>query len=273
MQISNYNHFYNILKREAIINYNVKERNQSTIDSVREQYIKNLNLDENLLNDLNNTFIRDDYLPKKAYTIKEALKNLNSDYSEALKDLKYNINQMSNLIYNSAFSDFDETFVDDGTNLGNLKTKLNLKLRVMQEYKVSNIYQRAFSDFFNPEDKKELREFLKDFKINNEYIDESLNNINDSDILKLLCDKNISVKDFISECKRLKAIEENELNQKLENNKKDDFKPIEVKGTSTRENMEEILSKIDPRKVKDERDLLAIVMAYKDSKNLYDKRI
>ncbi|MBT0883961.1 hypothetical protein [Campylobacter sp. 2018MI10] len=270
MQISNYNHFYNILKREAIINYNVKERNQSTIDSVREQYIKNLNLDENLLNDLNNTFIRDDYLPKKAYTIKEALKNLNSDYSEALKDLKYNINQMSNLIYNSAFSDFDETFVDDGTNLGNLKTKLNLKLRVIQEYKVSNIYQRAFSDFFNPEDKKELREFLKDFKINNEYIDESLNNINDSDILKLLCDKNISVKDFISECKRLKAIKENHT---ILDNKKDDFEAIEVKGTSTRENMEEILSKIDPRKVKDERDLLAIVMAYKDSKNLYDKRI
>ncbi|MBZ7975461.1 hypothetical protein [Campylobacter sp. RM12637] len=270
MQISNYNHFYNILKREAIINYNVKERNQSTIDSVREQYIKNLNLDENLLNDLNNTFIRDDYLPKKAYTIKEALKNLNSDYSEALKDLKYNINQMSNLIYNSAFSDFDETFVDDGTNLGNLKTKLNLKLRVMQEYKVSNIYQRAFSDFFNPEDKKELREFLKDFKINNEYIDESLNNINDSDILKLLCDKNISVKDFISECKRLKAIKENHT---ILDNKKDDFKPIEVKGTSTRESMEEILSKMDIQNIKNERDLLAILMAYKDSENLYDKRV
>ncbi|ULO02795.1 hypothetical protein [Campylobacter sp. RM12651] len=270
MQITNYNHFYNILKREAIINYNVKERNQSTIGSVREQYIKNLNLDENLLNDLNNTFIRDDYLPKKAYTIKEALKNLNSDYSEALKDLKYNINQMSDLIYNSAFSDFDETFVDDGTNLGNLKTKLNLKLRVIQEYKVSNIYQRAFSDFFNPEDKKELREFLKDFKINNEYIDESLNNINDSDILKLLCDKNISVKDFISECKRLKAIKENHT---ILDNKKDDFKPIEVKGTSTRESMEDILSKLDIQNIKDERDLLAILMAYKDSENLYDKRI
>ena len=61
-----------------------------------------------------------------------------------------------------------------------------------------------------------------------------------------------------------------------ENSEKDESvkrKPIETKGTSTSESMEEILSKIDPRKIKDERDLLAILMAYKDSKNLYDKRV
>lgn len=50
-------------------------------------------------------------------------------------------------------------------------------------------------------------------------------------------------------------------------------KPIEVKGTSTSESMKDILSKIDPRKIKDERDLLAILMAYKDGKKIYDKRV
>ena len=35
--------------------------------------------------------------------------------------------------------------------------------------------------------------------------------------------------------------------------------------------MEDILSKLDIQNIKDERDLLAILMAYKDSENLYDK--
>ncbi|ULO03473.1 hypothetical protein [Campylobacter sp. RM12651] len=61
-----------------------------------------------------------------------------------------------------------------------------------------------------------------------------------------------------------------------ENSKKDENikrKPIEVKGSNTRESMEDILSKLDIQNIKDERDLLAILMAYKDSENLYDKRV
>ncbi|MBZ7993343.1 hypothetical protein AVBRAN9333_06475 [Campylobacter sp. RM9333] len=51
------------------------------------------------------------------------------------------------------------------------------------------------------------------------------------------------------------------------------FEAIEVKGTSTRESMEDILSKINIQNIKDERDLLAIFLAYKNGENLYDKRV
>ena len=53
----------------------------------------------------------------------------------------------------------------------------------------------------------------------------------------------------------------------------DPSKPIEVKGNDVRESMQDILSKLDIRNIKDERDLLALFLAYKDGENLYDKRV
>ncbi|ULO02290.1 hypothetical protein AVANS_1685 [Campylobacter sp. RM5004] len=50
-------------------------------------------------------------------------------------------------------------------------------------------------------------------------------------------------------------------------------KPIEVKSDYLRESMEDILSKINKQKIKDERDLLALLLAYKNGENLYDKRV
>ncbi|MBZ7991979.1 hypothetical protein, partial [Campylobacter sp. RM9331] len=67
--------------------------------------------------------------------------------------------------------------------------------------------------------------------------------------------------------------EEIKQEEKEEQTKEKPFEAIEVKGTSTRENMEEILSKINIQNIKDERDLLAILMAYKNGENLYDKRV
>ncbi|MBZ8004599.1 hypothetical protein [Campylobacter canadensis] len=51
------------------------------------------------------------------------------------------------------------------------------------------------------------------------------------------------------------------------------FKTIEAKSTNVRESMQDILKKIDINKIKDERELLIILLAYKNSENLYDKRV
>ncbi|MBZ7984644.1 hypothetical protein, partial [Campylobacter sp. RM12647] len=79
--------------------------------------------------------------------------------------------------------------------------------------------------------------------------------------------KYLEIKEKI-ETKRNKAKEIDE-----EQTKEKPFEAIEVKGTSTRESMEEILSKINIQNIKDERDLLAIFLAYKNGENLYDKRV
>ncbi|MBT0878028.1 hypothetical protein KJQ97_01140 [Campylobacter sp. 2018MI01] len=67
--------------------------------------------------------------------------------------------------------------------------------------------------------------------------------------------------------------EEIKQEEKEEQTKEKPYEAIEVKGTSTRESMEEILSKLDIQNIKDERDLLAIFLAYKNGENLYDKRV
>ena len=61
-----------------------------------------------------------------------------------------------------------------------------------------------------------------------------------------------------------------------ENSEKDESvkrKPIEVKSDYLRESMEDILNKINKQKIKDERDLLTLLLAYKDGENFYDKRV
>ncbi|MBZ7979869.1 hypothetical protein AVBRAN12642_04375, partial [Campylobacter sp. RM12642] len=67
--------------------------------------------------------------------------------------------------------------------------------------------------------------------------------------------------------------EEIKQEEKEEQTKEKPYEAIEVKGTSTRESMEDILSKLDIQNIKDERDLLAIFLAYKNGENLYDKRV
>ncbi|ULO02251.1 hypothetical protein AVANS_1645 [Campylobacter sp. RM5004] len=67
--------------------------------------------------------------------------------------------------------------------------------------------------------------------------------------------------------------EEIKQEEKEEQTKEKPFEAIEVKGNDVRESMQEILSKLDIRNIKDERDLLALFLAYKDGENLYDKRV
>ena len=152
-----------------------------------------------------------------------------------------------------------------------------LKLEVQPLFKFENnsIYQRAF--YQNNDDSKELLEFLKEnpidkLSLSDKKFKKSFED-NDNRLEMLFANEEISIEDFKKEYLKLKAFyDENKLKEEQTEDKKP-YEAIEVKGTSARESMEEILSKIDPRKVKDERDLLAILMAYKYSKNLYDKRV
>ncbi|MBZ8008014.1 hypothetical protein AVBRAN9334_07585 [Campylobacter sp. RM9334] len=161
----------------------------------------------------------------------------------------------------------------------------------------NTIYERAFSPEANQDVQKDLKDFLKehsdslgDYKWNQDVI-----------IAKLFNARNISEDEFkqryLARIDEIKQGKEHESIQNSENTKPSDeiltinkndekvedkkdktedkkpYEAIEVKGSSTRESMEDILSKLDIQNIKDERDLLAILMAYKDSKNLYDKRV
>ncbi|MBT0879810.1 MULTISPECIES: hypothetical protein [unclassified Campylobacter] len=154
----------------------------------------------------------------------------------------------------------------------------------------NTIYERAFSSEANQDVQKDLKDFLKEHS-------DSLGDYKwDQDVIiaKLFNARNISEDEFkqryLARIDEIKQGKEHESIQNSENTKPSDeiltinkndeksedkkpFEAIEVKGTSTRESMEEILSKINIQNIKDERDLLAILMAYKDSKNLYDKRV
>ncbi|MBT0882779.1 hypothetical protein, partial [Campylobacter sp. 2018MI13] len=160
----------------------------------------------------------------------------------------------------------------------------------------NTIYERAFSPEANQDVQKDLKDFLK------EHSDSSGDYKWDQDVIiaKLFNARNISEDEFkqryLARIDEIKQGKEHESIQNSENTKPGDeiltinkndekaedkkdktedkkpFEVIEVKGTSTRESMEEILSKINIQNIKDERDLLAILMAYKDSENLYDKR-
>ncbi|ULO03474.1 hypothetical protein [Campylobacter sp. RM12651] len=161
----------------------------------------------------------------------------------------------------------------------------------------NTIYERAFSPEANQDVQKDLKYFLKehsdslgDYKWNQDVI-----------IAKLFNARNISEDEFkqryLARIDEIKQGKEHESIQNSENTKPSDeistinknyekaedkkdktedkkpYEAIEVKGSSTRESMEDILSKLDIQNIKDERDLLAILMAYKDSENLYDKRV
>ncbi|ULO02780.1 hypothetical protein [Campylobacter sp. RM12651] len=145
----------------------------------------------------------------------------------------------------------------------------DLFLQVQNDYKTDSIYQRAFAKHSDIEIKKDLQSFLQANPINSSsgsftyYDDLRFNFSDDERLFRLFADEKISIDDFKKEYLKIKAEYEEEKPREK----------IEVKGTSTRESMEDILSKINIQNIKDERDLLAILMAYKDSKNLYDKRI
>ncbi|MBZ7988187.1 hypothetical protein AVCANL279_09005 [Campylobacter canadensis] len=68
-------------------------------------------------------------------------------------------------------------------------------------------------------------------------------------------------------------IKQEENKEKTEDKKEKPFKAIEAKSTNVRESMQDILNKLDIRNIKDERDLLALILTYKNSENLYDKRV
>ncbi|MBZ8008302.1 hypothetical protein AVBRAN9334_09060 [Campylobacter sp. RM9334] len=156
---------------------------------------------------------------------------------------------------------------------------VSLKLEVQPLFKFENnsIYQRAF--YQNNDDLKELLEFLKEnpidkLSLSDKKFKKSFED-NDNRLEMLFANEEISIEDFKKEYLKLKDFyDENKLKEeKEEQTKEKPYEAIEVKGTSTRESMEEILSKLDIQNIKDERDLLAILMAYKDSENLYDKRV
>ena len=160
----------------------------------------------------------------------------------------------------------------------------------------NTIYERAFSPEANQDVQKDLKDFLK------EHSDSSGDYKWDQDVIiaKLFNARNISEDEFkqrylarIDEIKQGKEHENIQNSENIQDSKnpkpsdeissinendektedKKPFKPIEVKGIDVRESMQEILSKLDIRNIKDERDLLALFLAYKDGENLYDKRV
>ncbi|MBZ7986278.1 hypothetical protein AVANS14531_07995 [Campylobacter sp. Cr9] len=111
---------------------------------------------------------------------------------------------------------------------------------------------------------KTLNKFFKNL---DKLTSDSLSNEEKNKLMKSIfsnTDENLQISQSKEEIKQ----EENE-----EQTKEKPFKPIEVKGTSTSESMQDILSKLDIRNIKDERDLLALFLAYKNGENLYDKRV
>ncbi|ULO00796.1 hypothetical protein AVANS_0144 [Campylobacter sp. RM5004] len=155
-----------------------------------------------------------------------------------------------------------------------------LKLEVQPLFKFENnsIYQRAF--YQNNDDSKELLEFLKEnpidkLSLSDKKFKKSFED-NDNRLEMLFANEEISIEDFKKEYLKLKAIyDENKLREEKEEQAKEEksFKAIEVKGIDVSESMKDILSKLDIHNIKDERDLLALFLAYKNGGNLYDKRI
>ncbi|MBT0881891.1 hypothetical protein [Campylobacter sp. 2018MI13] len=159
-------------------------------------------------------------------------------------------------------------------------SEFKLKAQVAFGIKTNSIYQKAYQGNASADEVKDLVQFLKDnsidgldlsgrfFKIPKDYADE---------IMELFADDNLKVDDFKQKYLEIKEKIETKRNKAKEideeQTKEKPYEAIEVKGTSTRESMEDILSKLDIQNIKNERDLLAILMAYKDSENLYDKRV
>ncbi|MBZ7985817.1 hypothetical protein AVANS14531_05635 [Campylobacter sp. Cr9] len=145
----------------------------------------------------------------------------------------------------------------------------------MFKFENNSIYQRAF--YQNNDDSKELLEFLKEnpidkLSLSDKKFKKSFED-NDNRLEMLFANEEISIEDFKKEYLKLKAIyDENKLKEEQPEDKKP-FKPIEVKDIDVRESMKDILSKLDIRNIKDERDLLALFLAYKNGENLYDKRV
>lgn len=150
------------------------------------------------------------------------------------------------------------------------------KLKALQNDTTSNnIYNQIFR-----QNNTDLKQLLKE----NEFI--YLKVGNELDFVGLACGKDaycdkladllaredLSLDDFKNEFIKLANEMQNHFDEevmKASKDKDDDFKPIESKS----ENIKESLNKIDINKIKNDRDLLAIFLAYKNEKNIYDRRV
>lgn len=144
----------------------------------------------------------------------------------------------------------------------------------MRDFGYARLHPEMFISklFQNDDEAKDIKAFLKENALNNDYT------ANYDYEIKELFASDISVDEFKQKyLKRINELKQENLKDNIEETseelKKDEFKPIEVKGNDVRESMQEILSKLDIRNIKDERDLLALFLAYKNGKNLYDKRV
>lgn len=180
--------------------------------------------------------------------------------------MQINTNLQNNFIANKDLKKIDLS--KELSQITKPNDMFDLFLQVQNDYKTDSIYQRAFAKHSDIEIKKDLQSFLQANPINSSsgsftYHDGLRFNFSDDErLFRLFADEKISIDDFKKEYLKIKAEYEEEPS-----------KPIEVKGNDVRESMQEILSKLDIRNIKDERDLLALCLAYKDGENLYDKRV
>ncbi|MBZ7988172.1 hypothetical protein AVCANL279_08885 [Campylobacter canadensis] len=203
------------------------------------------------------------------------------DWNDAYKDYKKAKTQEEESKYLKELTDIAvfKGWNDTQTNSSNTTPTDISNTSMFYIYMLDCNYAKLHPETFiskllqNNDEAKDIKTFLKENALNNDYT------ANYDYKIKELFASNISIDDFKQKyLNRISELKQENLKNNIkainkEINKTDNFKPIEAKSTNVRESMQDILKKIDINKIKDERDLLALILAYKNSENLYDKRV
>ncbi|ULO03470.1 hypothetical protein [Campylobacter sp. RM12651] len=207
------------------------------------------------------------------------LRNWNDAYKDYQKaktleeENKY-LKELSNIALFKGKNDSQENNNISNNNASTNISDISIFYVYMRDFGYARLHPEMFISklFQNDDEAKDIKAFLKENALNNDCT------ANYDYEIKELFASDISVNEFKQKyLKRINELKQENLKDNIEETseelKKDEFKPIEVKSDNIRESMEDILSKLDIQNIKDERDLLAIFLAYKNGENLYDKRV
>ena len=157
-----------------------------------------------------------------------------------------------------------------------LAIMLTLQVQVSYGIKNNTIFQRAFGTSGDANERAELRNFMLKNPIDRFDVKDNtvlMPKYFTEDLAKLLADDEISIDDFKKEYLKIKENIDNAIDNEEMEEKDEKFKPIEAKSDNINESMEEILGKLNMQKFKDDKDLITLLLAYKDGENLYEKRV
>lgn len=157
-----------------------------------------------------------------------------------------------------------------------LAIMLTLQVQVSYGIKNNTIFQRAFGTSGDANERAELRNFMLKNPIDRFDVKDNtvlMPKYFTEDLARLLADDEISIDDFKKEYLKIKENIDNAMDNEEIEEKDEKFKPIEAKSDNINESMEEILGKLNMQKFKDDKDLITLLLAYKDGENLYEKRV